>query len=80
MYKKSRLSLGGNSVGSSNLSFGFNAASASFHALAVYPGPLQIRQQAADRSAHAVRAFNSAGIGFAADSTHSGHKSWNWLN
>lgn len=68
-------SLSSDGSNASDLGLSFDAAGAGLDALAVgFAGPLQIRLQAPDRSAHAVRAFYSAGIGFAADSTHSRHK------
>jgi len=62
--------------------FGFclDTAGAGFNALASgIAGPLQIRQQALYGSAHAVRAFNGAGISLSADGAHSRHKSWSDL-
>jgi hypothetical protein len=57
-----------------NFGLGFHASGAGFYALAAFAsGPLQIRLQPNNRCAHGVASFYSAGIGFAANCTHSWH-------
>lgn len=52
--------------GFGDFGLGLDAAGANFDALAIVHGVLEIRQQAADGSPHAVGPLDSAGIGFAA--------------
>ena len=54
---------------------GLYTAGASFNALAVKDGVLQVRKQTSNRSSHTVGAFYGSGVNFTANCAHSWHRS-----